>query len=111
MKTVWMRTPIGHSLGWIAAQREQVFDAFLLKPLQYGARVAFRLANDSQMAHDLQTAAVMDGLHQIDGFFARASARPVRNRAKARIDPLNDFDFVKEVFLAFVRLWRKEFDR
>jgi hypothetical protein len=53
----------------------------------------------------------VNSIHEFDGFFARASARPVRNGTKGRIQPLDDFDFVKEGFLAFVRLWRKEFDR
>jgi hypothetical protein len=50
-------------------------------------------------------------VHQIDSFFARASARPVRNGTKARIEPLDNLNFAKEVFLAFFRLWRKELDR
>jgi hypothetical protein len=53
----------------------------------------------------------MDPVNQFDGFFARASARPVRNRTKGRVQPLNGCDFAKEVFLAFVCLWRKEFNR
>jgi hypothetical protein len=53
----------------------------------------------------------VDPVDQFNGFFARASARPIRDRAKGRIQPLDDFDFAKEVFLALVCLWRKEFNR
>ena len=44
-------------------------------------------------------------------FFARASARPVRNRTEGRVQPLDRRDFAKEVFLALVCLWRKELNR
>ena len=50
-------------------------------------------------------------LHQIDGFFARASARPVRHRTETRIKPLDALDLAKEAFLAFFSLWGKKFDR
>jgi hypothetical protein len=64
-----------------------------------------------EVAHHLEAAIPVNGIDQVDSFFARASARPVRNGTKTRIEPLYEFDFVKEVFLAFVRLWRKELDR
>jgi hypothetical protein len=53
----------------------------------------------------------MDAIHKVDGFFARASARPVRNRTEGGLEPLDNFYFVKEVFFALVCLWRKEFNR
>jgi len=95
----------------IAAESEQVLDAFQFQSIQYGARFSFRLPYHCQVAHHLEAAPIVDRFHQIDGFFARASASPVRNGTKARIEPLNDLYFAEEVFLAFFRLWRKELDR
>jgi hypothetical protein len=111
VKAVGMGPPISHALRRIAAQREQVFDAFFLEPLKDCARLSLRLSNHSQMAHHIETTVIMDSFDQLDGFFARASARPVRDRTEAGIEPLYDFDLAKEVFLAFFCLWRKEFDR
>jgi hypothetical protein len=53
----------------------------------------------------------MNGLDQIDGFFARASARPVRNRTEGGFHPLDQLDLAEEVFLALFCLWRKELNR
>jgi hypothetical protein len=44
-------------------------------------------------------------------FFAQASARSVRDRTEGGVQPLNRRDFLKEVFLALVCLWRKELNR
>jgi hypothetical protein len=63
------------------------------------------------MTHYLEATAIVDSFNQVDGFFARASASPVRYGTKARIEPLDDLDFAEEVFLAFFRLRRKELDR
>jgi hypothetical protein len=63
------------------------------------------------MAHHLQRALAMNPINQLDGFVARASARPVRNRAEGGLEPLDNFDFAKEVLVAFVCLWGKELDR
>jgi hypothetical protein len=63
------------------------------------------------MAHDLQSALAMDTINQVYGFFARASASPVRDRAEGGGEPLDDFDLAKEVLVAFVCLWGKELDR
>jgi len=71
----------------------------------------FGLAHDREMTHDLETAFAVNPIDEVNGFFARASARPVRNRAEGGIQPLDGFDFVKEVFLALVCLWRKELNR
>jgi hypothetical protein len=53
----------------------------------------------------------MDAVHQFNGFFARASASPVRNRTEGGFEPLDACDLAKEVFVAFVCLWGKELDR
>jgi hypothetical protein len=111
VKTVRVGLPVGHALGRIATQRQEILDTLRFQSLQNATRFVFRLADYGQVTHHFQTATAMNRIDQIDGFFARASARPVRNGTKARMEPLNDFDFVKEVFLAFVRLWRKELDR
>ena len=103
--------PIRHSLRWIPAEGQDVFEVFFLEPMENRARLALRLSDHGQMAHHLETAVLVKSFDQANGFFARASARPVRNRTEARIQPLDDFDFAKEVFLALFRLWRKEFDR
>jgi hypothetical protein len=63
------------------------------------------------MAHDLQGALPVDAIDKLDGFFARASASPVRNGTKGGSEPLKDFDLAKEVLFASVRLWGKELDR
>src|SRR5258708_5822444 len=111
VKTVGMGAPILRALGRIAAQRKDIFNPFALEPVQDRARLVFGLSDHGQMTHDLQSVAVVDSFHQVDGFFARASASPVCNRTKARIEPLNDLYFAEEVFLAFFRLRRKELDR
>src|SRR5262245_15377565 len=111
MKTVRVRSPIARALRRITAQCQQIFNTLGLEAAQDSTRVILRLADDGQMAHHLQAAAAMNRVNDVDGFFARASARPVRNRTKARIEPLDNLDLVKEVFLAFIRLWRKELDR
>ena len=111
VKTIRVRTPIGHALRRIAAECDQIFNSLLLESCEDPTRFRLGLADDRQVAHDLQTAAIMDGFDQINGFFARASARPVRNRTKARVKPPDNLNFAKEVFLAFFCLWRKEFYR
>jgi hypothetical protein len=63
------------------------------------------------MAHDLKPALLMNRFDQANGFFARASARPVRNRTEGGFNPLDQLDFAEEVFLAFFCLWRKELNR
>jgi hypothetical protein len=63
------------------------------------------------MAHHLQRALAMNAVNQVDGFFARASASPVRNRAEGGFEPLDNLDFAEEVLVAFVCLWGKELDR
>jgi hypothetical protein len=62
------------------------------------------------MAHHIETTVIMDSFDQLDGFFARASARPVRNRTEGGVYPLDQLNFAEEVFLAFFCLWRKELD-
>jgi len=84
---------------------------FLFEAIQYSARIGFRLPHDGQVAHHLETATIMDRFDEIDGFFARASARPVCHRTETRIKPLDAFDLAKEAFLAFFSLWGKKFDR
>src|SRR5215467_5385192 len=111
LKTIRMRTPIWHSLRRIAAEGEQIFNALEGQPIEYGARFRFGLPHHCQMTHDLQAAPPMDLFHEINSFLARASARPVRDRTKARIEPLDVFDLAKEAFLAFFSLWGKKFDR
>jgi hypothetical protein len=98
-------------LGRITAERNHIFDSFFLELPKNGPGLFLRLADNGQVAHNLQPAFPVDPIDQMNGFFARASASPVRNRAKGRIQPLDNFDFAEEVFLAFVRLWRKEFNR
>jgi hypothetical protein len=63
------------------------------------------------MAHNLQVTLAVNAIDQVYGFGARASARPVRNRAEGGVEPLDDFDLAKEVLVAFVCLWGKELDR
>jgi hypothetical protein len=63
------------------------------------------------MTHDFEGALAVNAIDQLYGFLARASASPVRNRAEGWFEPLDDFDFAKEVLVAFVCLWRKELDR
>ena len=111
VKTIGMGAPILRPLGRIAAQCKDIFNPFAFEPAQDRARIIFRLSDHGQVTHDLQPVTVMNGLDQVEGFFARASASPVRNGTKARIEPLNDLYFAKEVFLAFFRLRRKELDR
>src|SRR3970040_1642609 len=111
LKTIGMRAPIGHALGWIAAERQHVFDALFFEPSENRPSIQFGLTDHGEVTHDLQTAFAVDGFNQTYGFIARASARPVRDRTKARIEPLDDGDFAKEVFLALFCLWRKELNR
>jgi hypothetical protein len=63
------------------------------------------------MAHHIQSAFRMDAVDQLNGFFARASASPVRNRAEGGVQPLDRLDLFEEVFFAFVCLWRKKLNR
>jgi hypothetical protein len=62
------------------------------------------------MTHDFETAISMNAVNEIDGFFARASASPVRNRTKSGPQRSDQFDFAEEGFLAFVCFWRKKFN-
>jgi surfactin synthase thioesterase subunit len=106
---VWF--PLSSSLGRIATQRQQVFNAALLEFVQNRPRFLLGLANHGQVAHHLQRKLAMNTINQVNGFFARASASPVRNRAEGGFEPLDDFDLAKEVLVAFVCLWGKELDR
>src|ERR1700752_579206 len=97
VKTIRMGAPILRALGRVAAQRKDILNPFAFEPAQDRARIVFGLSDHGQMTHDLQSVAVMDRFHQVEGFFARASASPVRNGTKARIEPLNDLYFAEEV--------------
>jgi hypothetical protein len=111
MKTVPMGSPIRHSLRWVAAKRKKVLDSFVLQFFENRPSLILGLTHHRKMTHHFQTAFAMNPIDEFDRFFARASARPVRNRAKGGTEPLDYLDFVKEVFLAFVCLWRKELNR
>jgi hypothetical protein len=83
LKTVRMGLPIRHSLRRIPTQRKDIFQSFFPETLENSASIILRLANDSQMTHRLETALAVNPIDEINGFFARASARPVRNRTKS----------------------------
>src|SRR4029453_13222837 len=94
VKTIGVRAPIGHALRGGAPGGGPLFNSLLLESCENPPRFRLRLADDRQVAHDLQTAVIMDGFDEIDGFFARASARPVRNRKKARFKSFDNSTFV-----------------
>jgi hypothetical protein len=111
METVRMGPPIHRSLGWIPPEGDKVLDSLVFEFFENRSSLIFGLAHDREMTHDLETAFAMNPIDEVDRFVARASARPVRNRAEGGIQPLNDLYFTKEVFFAFVCLWRKELNR
>src|SRR5206468_2639593 len=82
METVRMGPPIRHSLGWIAAEGDQVLDSPVFEFFENRSSLIFGLAHDREMTHDLETAFAVNPIDEVNGFFARASARPVRNRAE-----------------------------
>ncbi len=41
-----MGLPIGHALGRIAAQSEDIFNTVFFEPSEHGASIIFRLADD-----------------------------------------------------------------
>jgi hypothetical protein len=111
METVWVWLPIGHALGGSPPNASRFSMPLSLSLVRIARASSLDWPITGQVAHDFDTAASMNRVDQINGSFARASARPVRNRTKAWLNLLDDFDLVKKVFLAFIRLWRKELDR
>src|SRR5918994_5998714 len=83
LKTFGMRLPIRHSLRRIPTQSEDIFQSFFLQAPEYAASIILGLANHGQVTHRLETAIAVNSINEIDGFFARASASPVRNRTKS----------------------------
>jgi hypothetical protein len=83
----------------------------LFESIQNYPRFVFRLSYYREVTHHIQGALSMNAVDQFYGFFARASARPVRDRTEGRLEPLDDLDLAKEVLVAFFSLWGKELDR
>ena len=111
MKSVGMRPPVGDALGRIACERNDVFDPVGFEPVQDGADVVFGLVHNGQVAHDLQSDVIMEPGHNLNSLVPRASTGAVGDRAKRRIECLENLHFPEESGVALRRLRRKELDR
>jgi hypothetical protein len=110
LKAVGMWLPIRQSLRRIPTQRKDVFQSLFLQAPEDSTSIILGLPNHGQMTHGFKAALAANSINEIDSFFARASASPVRNRTKSGSQRFDYLDLAEESFLAFVCFWRKEFN-